>query len=211
MDSVGKALTGEYVPAGTDLIHKAHYISDINEARDALDALMDYPHLALDIEAYSLEFYDAGIATLGIAIDQHNGIVLDCDIKELELDPKGKNPHYFEYEPNYPMRELIRNFLTEYQGKLRFHNANYDVKVAIYTLFMEGDLGDHVSMVDAVEMLSPKIDDTKLVYYLATNNASENKLSLKEAAAAFTGNYALDDIKDITPVSYTHLTLPTKA
>jgi DNA polymerase-1 len=43
-------------------------------------------------------------------------------------------------------------------------------------------------------------DDTKLISYLATNSCAGNRLGLKDQAQEFAGNYAVEDIKDITKI-----------
>jgi DNA polymerase-1 len=58
-------------------------------------------------------------------------------------------------------------------------------------------------MLTGLDYLYRDLDDTMTLTYLATNNTAENKLSLKDQAFEFAGNYALGDeltnIMDISP------------
>jgi DNA polymerase-1 len=64
---------------------------------------------------------------------------------------------------------------------------------------MNRALSNYHGMLEGIEVLTKNFDDTKLITYLATNNAIENKLGLKEQSAEFTGNYA-EDVKDTTKI-----------
>jgi len=173
-----------YSEPGTEIIHSEYYPDNLHDIEEALQALHQYDQLTCDIEAFSLKFYDAGIGTIAFAWDEHNGIAFAVDYTD------GKQVF------NAPVRELLKQFLTEYRGTLTYHNIFYDAKVLIYNLWMN-DLGDNVSMLDGIELLHSKFDDTKLIAYLATNNTVKNELGLKILAQPFAGNYAEDDIKDI--------------
>ena len=79
-----------------------------------------------------------------------------------------------------------------------YHNAAYDVKVLIYTLFMD-DLLDTTGLLAGWNYLTRSFHDTKLMAYLCFNTTAELSLSLKNLAQSYAGNYAQDDedIKDI--------------
>jgi DNA polymerase-1 len=55
-------------------------------------------------------------------------------------------------------------------------------------------------MLHGLDVMLRDWDDTRLIAYLATNSCSGNKLSLKDQAQSFAGNYAQSDIKDIRKI-----------
>jgi len=176
-------LLGNYKAPGEGLINSAEYPTTLHDIEVALNNLHAYPLLTCDIETFSLKFHKAGIGTCAFAWDEHNGIAFRVDA--------------LPGDPNKEIRQLLLEFFETYQGHLIYHNANFDVKVLIYNLFME-HLLDEPRKQYGIEVMTHKFHDTKLITYLATNSTTGNKLSLKEQAHAFAGNYAQDDIKDIT-------------
>ena len=197
-------IQGNYVAPGTGIIHQAHYFDrdDIAGIKAALDDLKKYPEVTMDIEAFSLKFWEAGIGTMSIAIDEHRGIAFACDYRPIQCladvgaapeEAKGMNGFY---QPNPAVRALIKDFLLTYPGKITWHNAAYDVKVIIYTLFMN-NLLDQAGLLEGLEVMTARMDDTKIIAYLATNSCAGNVLGLKPLAHEFAGNWAKDDIKDI--------------
>jgi DNA polymerase I len=61
-------------------------------------------------------------------------------------------------------------------------------------------LGNYKGMLEGIEIMTRNFEDTKLIAYLATNNAVKNELSLKVLAQSFAGNYAQSEITDITKI-----------
>lgn len=176
-------LEDSYVAPGEGVIHSAQYPTKLHDIEVALNHLHTYPLLTCDIETFSLKFHKAGIGTCSFAWDEHNGIAFRVDS--------------LAGDPNKEVRQLLLEFFEQYQGTLIYHNANFDVKVLIYQLFMAHPL-DEKGKQYGIELMTHKFHDTKLITYLATNSTTGNKLSLKEQAHAFAGNYAEDNIKDIT-------------
>ena len=178
-------LNNTYKPIGQNIIHSAKYLSSPTEIHEMLKTLHQHPLLACDIETYSLKFYATGISTIGFSWDKHNGTVFQVT-----------------YLNSIASRNVIHKYLKEffdtYQGKLIFHNANYDLKVIINTLYMH-NLLDQRGMIEGINAFKNKIHDTKLLAYLATNSTSKNPLGLKELAHEFAGNYA-EDVTDINNV-----------
>lgn len=185
---------GNYQAPGTGIIHKAVYPKTVEEIKAALDALKSYPELTMDIEAFSLRHWDAGIGTISIAVDEHHGVAFACDYKECENPPV--QGFYGYCQPNPVVRALIKDFLLTYPGRITWHNAAYDVKVIVYTLWMKS-LMDTKGLLDGLEVMTARMDDTKIITYLATNTTAGNVLGLKPLAQEFAGNWAKDDIKDI--------------
>lgn len=184
ISTLNDALGDTYKPIGTDVIHSASYPD--KDIASYLELLHKYPALTMDLETFSLRFHEAGIGSVGFAWDLHNGIAFEVDDLQTKQANQGK-------------RYLVRKFLETYHGKLIFHNAAYDLKVLIYTLWMRHPL-DQVGLLKGLETLCPKFECTKLITYLATNTTAGNKLGLKELAHSFAGNYAQSEIKDITRI-----------
>ena len=168
-----------YHAPGYGIVHKAIYPKSWKEILKALRLLHNEPELTVDIETRGLNFWNCGIATIAFAKDEHNFVSLPVD--------RGTFPK--------PMRMQLKKFFTEYQGKIILHSANFDLKVLTYELWMK-DLQDYRGMIEGIQTLTRNFDDTKIIAYLATNNAVENILSLKKLAAEFAGNYAEENIED---------------
>lgn len=208
MDALVSDLQGTYQVLGSNIIHTALYPKSVQEIGQALNNLHAYPELTADIEAFSLRFNEAGIGTCAFAWDEHNGVAFACDYQPTILDdgsfhPKcpeesGASYHGFKL-PNKAVRHLLWKFLTTYQGRITWHNAAYDVKVIIYTLWM-GHLLDTKGMLEGLDVMTARMDDTKIITYLATNSTAGNVLGLKALAHEFAGNWAKDDIKDIRKI-----------
>jgi DNA polymerase I len=194
LNVIAKHNQGTYIAPGTSIIKKAIYPVGFEKIKYCLEKLMNYPVLTADIEAFSLRFYEAGIGTFALAPDQHNFVAFPCDYKELEIVTE--NRQYGEFVVNPEIRNLLKWFLINYQGKLIWHNTGYDLKVLIYTLWMK-NLGDTEGLLEGLEVMTRLVEDTKIIAYLATNSTSGNVLGLKPLSQEFSGNYAVEDIKDI--------------
>jgi DNA polymerase I len=186
---INNLYTNTYKVIGQDIIKQATYITEVSEVANTLSKLFNEPELTLDIETFSLKFYKAGIATIGFASSINTGVVIQCDYQGTDSFEKRID--------NQPVKYLLKEFFLAYKGKLVLHNANFDFKVLVYELFMD-NLLDREGMLHGIETLCKNFDDTKLITYLATNSCSGNNLSLKHNAHEFAGNYAQEDINDVT-------------
>lgn len=193
VETLIKALKGDTSLLGSDIIHTTQYPETYAGIAQALDSLHQYPELTCDIEAFSLRHWLAGVGTISFAWDKHNGIAFACDYKAL---PAPKDGVYGEFKENLPIRALIKRFFETYKGKLVFHNATYDCKVLIYTLWM-ASLSDTPGLLTGLEVMTRSLDDTKIIAYLATNSTAGNALGLKALAHSYAGNWSKDDIKEI--------------
>lgn len=178
----------DFIEIGHSIISKSYYPDTVTDISNILRELLDYPVLYCDIETYSLKFHEAGISTIGFSVDKNQGTAFAVD-------------YATNHEPNIEVRSILKEFFTNYTGTLVFHNANYDVKVLVYELFME-HLSDWQGMFKGFEVFN-KIEDTRIIAYLALNSTTKPSLSLKELAHEFAGNYAQDDedIKDVRRIS----------
>lgn len=176
---------GQYREPGCSIIQFSAYPTAVTDIAAWLEKLaqMDCP-LTCDIEAFSLRHYNAGIGTIAFAWSKHEGIAFPVDL--------GPNPP--------AVRKLLIKFFTECRSKLMFHHISYDVMVLIYQLFME-HLVDTKGLLTGLDVfLDRPWDDTKIITYLATNSCAGNELGLKTQAQEFAGNYAVEEIKDITKI-----------
>lgn len=205
LDTLASVINGSYQELGVGIIHSAQYPNTVQDIALALENLHLYPELTADIEAFSLRFNEAGIGTCAFAWDEHNGLAFACDYQPTILDDgsfhkecpqeSGSMHHGFK-RINKEVRQLLLNFLVTYKGSLTWHNAAYDVKVIIYTLWMQ-DLLDTAGLLEGLDVMTRDFHDTKIIAYLATNSTAGNVLGLKSLAHEFAGNWAKEDIKDI--------------
>lgn len=172
-----------------DVLTTALYLKNPDKIKQALDSLSFYSELVVDIETFGLIFYDCGIGTIAFSYDQHSaiGMVVDWD-GETRTN-------------NIEVKNLLFDFFVKNAGKIKLigHNLGFDFKVLIYELFMKQELTNIEGMYFGLDTLFSNYDDTKIITYLATNNAVENVLGLKDNVIEFAGNYAVD-VKDITKV-----------
>ena len=208
LDTLVAHMSGSYRALGSSIIHAAYYPETVEEISKSLDSLHKYPELTADIEAFSLRFNEAGIGTVAFAWDEHNGVAFACDYTDEPI--KSANPcaeiqlYPGRFEANKAVRLLLLEFFTTYQGRITWHNAAYDVKVIIYTLWME-HLLDTEGMLEGLDVMTARMDDTKIITYLATNSTAGNVLGLKPLAHEFAGNWSKDDIKDIRRIPLNEL------
>lgn len=196
MDALIQHRTGTYAAPGADIIHFAEYPSTLTEIASWLSKLHQYPFLACDIEAFSLKHHTAGIGTISFAWSHHEGIAFAVDYVPI---PGATSAPYGQQIRNEEIRKLLIDFFLSYKGKLRYHGIAYDAYVLIYQLFMK-DILDTEGLLHGLEVMleDNRWDCTKLITYLATNSCAGNVLKLKAQAQEFAGNYAVDEIEDIT-------------
>lgn len=196
LKTLASSINGTYVPLGANIIHYSLYPESLEDISAALDSLHQYPELTCDIEGFSLAFNKTGVATIGFAWNKHEGISFPCDYKEL---PEPVGGTYGENVPNPAVRLLIKKFLSTYKGKLTWHNASFDIRSLIYALWMTHPL-DNEGLLTGLETLAEVFHDTKIIAYLATNSTAGNDLKLKSLAHEYAGNWAQDEIHDVTRI-----------
>lgn len=172
---------GVYLPpgdSGTTVV-----VKDNQSVLEAMDYLIDQKALAIDTETFSLNIERAKLGTIACATDTDFSISMPVS-------------SLFGADEEYTKREL-KAFFEDYRGKVIYHNASYDISVLIRYLFMD-DIADVKGMMEGLECLTRDFEDTKIIAYLATNTCAGNNLGLKDLAQEFAGNFAEDEIKDIT-------------
>lgn len=175
-------IKGKHTDPGTDIIHTKCVPFTPKEISEELTKLHEYPELTCDIEAFSLRFNTSNVATITFCWNKHEGIVFDVAYTDV-------------YEKEAKI--LLVDFFENYEGKITYHGAGYDAKVLIYNLFMK-DSVDFPGMLHGLKVFKDQTQDSMLLLYLATNSTGETPLGLKAAAHEYTGDYAQEDIEDIT-------------
>ncbi|RUX60182.1 DNA polymerase [Mesorhizobium sp. M7A.F.Ca.CA.002.12.1.1] len=189
--------TGTYRDPGVDIIKFAAYPQTYDEISDWLDKLLEMDtDLAIDIEGFSLKHYDCGIGTISFAWNKGEGIAFAIDYEPI---PGATEAPFGRQIRNEPLRALLANFFRKYLRKAVYHNIAFDVYVLIYQLFMD-HLLDNEGLLNGLEIMLRNWDDTKLISYLATNSCAGNRLSLKDQAQEYAGDYAQEEIKDICKI-----------
>lgn len=139
LSTLSAALAGNSVALGSTIIHSAAYPSTVTDIAAALQSLHQYPFLTCDIETFSLRFEEAGIGSIAFAWDQHNGVAFPVDYQvNRRLPPDGvpQKEHGYRLD-NKPVKRLLKMFFTEYQGRLVYHNASFDIQILIFELWMK--------------------------------------------------------------------------
>ena len=187
MKALLEGFMGTYQAPGSDIIWYGEYPNTDKDIETALNnlLLLNKP-LSADIETFSLKHYSSGIGSIAFAWSEHEGIAFSID------DIKTK-------EKNQERRELLKNFFKKFNNKILWHNISFDAYILIYQLFMS-DLLDMKGCYEGMNVMLKNWEDTKLITYLATNSCAGNELGLKAQSQEFAGNYAQDEIGDITKI-----------
>ena len=197
MKAIENWLLGGYEKTGQNIIKASHYPQTLEDIKACLNMLYskNVP-LTVDIEGFSLKHYDAGIGTITFCWSEGEGVAFPVDYRPLSEPSEGT---YGEYVHNHEVRRLLKIFFENFEETLIYHNVSYDVYVLIYQLFME-HLLDQEGLLNGLEIMLKNWDCTQLITYLATNSCAGNELGLKYQAQEFAGNYAVEEIKDITKI-----------
>lgn len=190
LQAIAGATQGELSIFDNNIVENVLELYKSADVATALRRALEKDVLAYDIETFSLQVDKARIGTFSLALDSKGAISFPVDY--------GTSDGYSK-----AVRSMLKEFFVEAKKrniKLLTHNGSFDSKVLIWELFME-DPEDIKGMLEGLDVMHHRVDDTMTLAYLATNSTAGNKLSLKDQAFEFTGNYALDDIKDITQYS----------
>lgn len=194
MDALLNHIRGQYAEPGQGIIEFEAYPDTPEKIKAWLDQLLEMNKpLAIDIEAFGLKHYNAGIGTITFCWSKTQGIAFNVDYEPI---PEATEAPYGRINRNDIVRNLLRDFFIKYTQRQMYHNISYDVYILIYQLFMD-NLIDTEGLLHGMEIMLRNWDCTKLITYLATNSCAGNHLSLKDQAQEYAGNYAQDDIKDI--------------
>jgi len=184
IDMALKATAGHMLNTGglfdQEVLIDCEYPDTDLEVMQLIEKYGQLPALTCDIETYSLKVDKAGLGTIAFAKDEHTGFG-------------------FFVGNNKTRRHYLKEFFLNYKGKLIFHGSTFDCKILIWELFMEHPR-DYEGMLRGLHTMFRNLEDTKIVAYLALNTTAGISLSLKDLSFAHTGNYAQEDIKDITKI-----------
>lgn len=190
-------IEGTYTNPGNGIIKYAAYPKTTAEIKEWLERLLEMDvDLTADIEAFGLKHYDAGLGTITFCWNEGEGIAFPIDLVNIEGATQAP---YTKQVKNDKVRALLKDFICKFKKKLIWHNISYDVYILIYQLFMK-DLLDTEGLLFGEMMMLNNWDCTQLITYLATNSCAGNKLGLKHQAQEFAGNYAVEEIEDITQI-----------
>ena len=190
---------GTYIPPGDDIFFEAHYpkgadiLTWIRKLRDEMTC-----DLSVDLETFSLKVHRAGIGTIALSWEMGRGVAFPVDLIEM----KDEDGPCHQRQPNHAVRAALKSLFIKMhkQGrKILCHNISYDVSVLISSLFMK-DILDNEGLLDGLDILMTNWDCSQLITYLATNSCAGNRLGLKPNSQEYSGNYAIDEIKDIRKI-----------
>jgi DNA polymerase-1 len=219
MEALVAHIQGSHADPGKGVIHFEQYPQTDSEIEAWLERLLEMDKdLAIDIEAFSLKHYKAGIGTISFAWNKHEGIAFPVDYVPIDFSCCGGNDertHHTVDCSKYPekavsqapfgkqvrnenRRRMLRNFFKRYLKKAMYHGISYDVYNLIYQLFMK-DLLDTEGLLEGMEIMLRNWNCTMLITYLATNSCAGNELGLKANSQEHSGNYAVE-VEDITTI-----------
>lgn len=197
LDALVGHATGAYNAPGHDLIKFAEYPQTDDEIEVWLERLLEMNcPLTIDIETFSLKHYSAGIGTISFAWNQGEGIAFAVDYVPIA---GATTAPYGVQVRNDRRRFLLRKFFERLSKRAIYHRIAFDVYVLVYQLYMDSII-DTEGLLHGMEIMLRDWDCSLLVTYFATNSCAGNDLSLKTQAQAFAGNYAQDEIQDITKI-----------
>ena len=194
VSSVKRWLKGDKTPIGQSIIKFEEYPMTPDDILAWLDKLYEMDcDLTCDIEGFSLKHYDAGIGTITFCWTENEGIAFPIDYV---TDPATGLGMQIK---NVRIRKALKKFFQVFRRKMIYHNICYDAYVLVYQLFMD-DILDQEGLLEGLDVLLRNWDCSQIITYLATNSCSGNELGLKTQAQAFAGNYAQEEIHDITKI-----------
>lgn len=196
LTTLADSYNGCYQQLGANIIHKAQYPVFIPQIQAFLNSLHQYPSLTCDIEAFSLNPFEAGIGSIAFAWNKHEGGSFLVDWIKNQISPPVSLLVHGQQQHNKAIKSLLKHFFINYKGNLKYHNATFDIKVLILELFMTHPQ-DYEGMLYGLEVMTRDIDDTKVIAYLALNTTAELSLGLKDLGHEYAGDYAESDIKNI--------------
>jgi DNA polymerase-1 len=198
MNALLADLKNTYKAPGTGIIHFEAYPQTDDEIAAWLEKLLEMDCLlSIDSETFSLHHTKSGIGTLTFCWSKHEGIAFPVDyVAEQWVDGEGVL-HYGKCVRNQKRRDLLVSFFRRLRQKTLYHNISFDATILIAQLFMKHIL-DTEGLLEGLDIVLRDWECTQLITYLATNTCAGNDLGLKYNAQEFAGNYAVDELEDIT-------------
>ena len=171
---------GNYRPPGSEItVTKLRTLSEIKQW---LIENVQTP-LAADIETFSLKHWNSGLGSIAFAKSPYEAVAFLID-----LGSEGPT-----------VRHWLRQWFETRNAWTLWHNATFDAYILTYQLWMKS-LRDYSGLREGLKHTSRGIECSKIISYLALNSAQEISLKLKDLAQEFLGDWAVDDITDITKI-----------
>lgn len=177
---------GTYQPPGSAVT--VTKLRTLPEIKAWLIANVQTP-LAGDIETFSLKHWSAGIGSIAFATSPHDAVAFLVD-----LDPANKDT----------IRRWLKQWFEARKAWTLWHNATFDAYILTFQLWMQS-LRDYRGLREGLKHMTRGIQCSKIISYLALNSAQEISLKLKDLAQEFLGDWAVDDITDITKIDVDEL------
>ena len=171
---------GNYQPPGSEItVTKLRTLPEIKQW------LIENVHtpLAADIETFSLKHWSSGLGSIAFAKNSYEAVAFLID-----LGSEGPT-----------VRHWLRQWFEARNAWTLWHNATFDAYILTYQLWMKS-LRDYSGLRQGLSHISRGIECSKIISYLALNSAQEISLKLKDLAQEFLGDWAVDDITDITKI-----------
>ena len=182
--ALNKHLLGMYKHPGEGLLDKYTRVPQ-HQIEYWLDAYSKLEAVTCDVETLSLAFHKTGIETISFSESEDVGFSFRVEKGATESEKIAAYTY-------------LKNFFDNYQGKIIFHNATFDVSVIIQSIYMNS-LGDTEGLLKGLHAFR-NMECSRIITYLATNTCSGNELSLKKQAQEFAGSWALDEISDTSQI-----------
>ncbi len=171
---------GNYQPPGSEIT--VTKLRTLPEIKQWLIENVQTP-LAADIETFSLKHWNSGLGSIAFAKSSYEAVAFLID-----LGSEGPT-----------VRHWLRQWFEARNAWTLWHNATFDAYILTYQLWMKS-LRDYSGLRAGLKHTSRGIECSKIISYLALNSAQEISLKLKDLAQEFLGDWAVDDITDITKI-----------
>lgn len=176
---------GNYQEPGSEVV--VTKLRTLPEIKQWLLANVQTP-LAADLETFSLKHWSSGIGSIAFATSSYEAVAFLIDLST-------------EKET---IRTWLRQWFEARNAWTLWHNATFDAYILTYQLWMKS-LRDFPGLRVGLQHATRGIECSKIISYLALNSAQEISLKLKDLAQEFLGDWAVDDITDITKIDVEEL------
>lgn len=176
---------GQYKPPGSEVT--VTKLRTLPEIKQWLLANVQTP-LAADLETFSLKHWSSGIGSIAFAKSSYEAVAFLIDLSNEAAT----------------LRTWLRQWFEARNAWTLWHNATFDAYILTYQLWMKS-LRDYPGLREGLKHSTRGIQCSKIVSYLALNSAQEISLKLKDLAQEFLGDWAVDDITDITKIDVEEL------
>ena len=132
--------------------------------------LLAAPKLSVDVETTGLKHHESEIRSIGLGLNANEAVVFEW--------PAVKNE--------------LRSFFEQYQGRLIMHKGAFDLTQLIHKLWMRR-LDDTDGIIAGINALQSKTHCSLILSYVVTNTAAGNELGLKPQVRERYGDYGIEE------------------